>query len=431
LIIQRSQFVFQKLPFEVFYSIYQATMKILSLALFAIAVQADQHHGLRGVNVEDEEFYQRFLQNINSIATGAPTTPLPSPTTMSPTFVGQTYSPTASPSSSASPSFSASPTGQPSESPSSAPTQCIPPPNCPSVCAQDDPPTICSPECIACPPQLCDINISIEPNCPSIPCEWNVCKESPFRLEFVYRGGDCASSEFRRCTGENPDLCTCEKEILSPEDWPNELECQDFNGGPPSKTQTGTISWIKAQASSTSLIYFEGAVRVGSNFNATSSGDSLDDNIVLFVYEYDEAIQGPGKFLQQIVFHSSCSQELYLADTFGAAQLVEFESPTTLVSLFRDQEFTFNVTLAMESSAIELDLLTSDVVLLSSSPVLGPQLNTLPVSGTKIPPSLVIEAAFKVIPQINHTVIASVGGLLDGVECNALSQETFNCPIGG
>jgi hypothetical protein len=323
------------------------------------------------------------------------------------------------------------PSESPSASPSSSPTQCVPPPGCPSVCGEPNPPSeLCSPACIACAPTACDLDILINPNCPSLPCEWDICQQHPFRLEFIYKGGDCDNSEFRRCSGDNPDYCTCEKEVIAEADWPNELTCEDFNGGPPGTTQVGATSWIRATPAGLDDIYFEGAVKIGSTFNATTTAAEVEGNIDIFVYEYDEVNDGPGALLQQVLFHSSCSQELFLADNFGSSQLIEFESSDALVSLFRTQRFTFNMSLEVDSGADEFTLNTANVVILSTD-FLGPQLQSFDVSGVTIPPAFIVEADFTIIPEQNHTAIASVGGVLDGSICNSLTTITFNCPRGG
>eukprot|EP00980_Cylindrotheca_fusiformis_P023987 scaffold11292_cov116-Cylindrotheca_fusiformis.AAC.1 len=322
------------------------------------------------------------------------------------------------------------PTMPPTESPSTDPTssQCIPPPNCPASCGDPNPPAeLCSPACIACPPDSCDIDIQINPNCPSLPCEWDVCKEQPSRLEFIYNGGGCSSTEFLRCPGNDPDYCNCTKEVVAEADWPNQVTCEDFNGGPPAITQFGTTSWIRATPADADDIYFEGAVKVGSTFNATATNTTtVAGNIDLFIYEYDSDNDGPGALLQQVLFHSSCSQELFLADTFGANQLVEFESSSALVSLFRSQRFSFTLDLAMESNATELVLSTANVVVLSED-FLEPQLESFNVSGVTIPPSFSTQANFTIVPEENHTAIASVGGVIDGSRCNALTTFSFSC----
>jgi hypothetical protein len=243
-------------------------------------------------------------------------------------------------------------------------------------------------------------------------------------MEFFYKGGDCTYSDFRRCSGDTPDYCTCSREKLPPDQWPNKIECTDFGTGPPLPTERGTRSWIKVLGKDE--IYFEGVVEVGRSFNASTVNDKVEANTDIFIYEYDELIQGPGALLQQVIFHSSCSDEMYLADTFGGVQLIEFQSQDALISLFNTLEFTFSLSLSLNSDASRLELTTANVVLLSTS-FLEPQLASLPVNGMNIPPPLVVEAPFTIIPEENHTAIASIGGILDGRECFGLTQATFSC----
>lgn len=205
--------------------------------------------------------------------------------------------------------------------------------------------------------------------------------------------------------------------------------CQDFNGGPPAINQIGTRSWIKATAAGSSVVYFEGVVRVGDSFDATSTSGVVATNMDIFVYQYDAANNGPGLLLQQVLFDSSCSQQLFLTDTFGANQLVEFESPTALVSLFQTQAFAFNLELEMNLGNTQLELNQANVVLLTQD-FLSPQFKTLEVNGARIPPPLSIIDDFVIVPDVNHTAIASFAGLLDGIVCNALETVNFICPRG-
>ncbi|KAL3939461.1 MAG: hypothetical protein SGBAC_005825 [Bacillariaceae sp.] len=341
-------------------------------------------------------------------------------------------SPTPVPTTFPSESPSATPTGtaSPTVPVSASPTQCIPPPNCPSLCGEPNPPTDqCSEECIACPPAGCDVSISITPDCPLLPCEWDVCQETPSRLQFAYNGGDCLETEFLRCAGDTPDYCTCDKQPLDQLDWPIGYTCQDFNGGPPATNAVGTRSWIRASPAGSNVVYFEGVVRVGESFDATTASGQVATNMDIFIYEYDATNSGPGVLLQQVLFDSSCSQQLFLTDTFGASQLVEFQSPNALVSLFQTQAFAFNLNLEMNLGNTELELNQANVVLLSAD-FLSPQFKTLPVNGAKIPPPLSVLEDFVIIPDQNHTAIASFAGLLDGSVCNALESVTFNCPRG-
>lgn len=273
------------------------------------------------------------------------------------------------------------------------------------------------------------MSINIVPDCPKLPCEWDVCQETPSRLQFAYNGGDCLETEFLRCAGDTPDYCTCEKQPLDEVDWPIGYTCQDFNGGPPSTTQIGTRSWIRASPAGSTVVYFEGVVRVGDSFDATSTSGQVTTNMDIFIYQYDAANNGPGLLLQQVLFDSSCSQQLFLTDTFGANQLVEFESPNALVSLFQQQAFAFNLELEMNLGNTELELNQANVVLLSAD-YLSPQFKTLEVNGAKIPPPLTVIEDFVIVPDQNHTAIASFAGLLDGNVCNALESVTFNCPRG-
>eukprot|EP00980_Cylindrotheca_fusiformis_P031287 scaffold26122_cov127-Cylindrotheca_fusiformis.AAC.6 len=320
------------------------------------------------------------------------------------------------------------PTLGPSTSPASSPSQCLPPPSCPAVCGEENPPTdICSSACITCPPTHCGLNIQVNPNCPEFSCTWNICEERPFRMQFLYRGGNCSFTDVRRCPGDNPDYCTCTREQVPEVDLSDQITCQDFNGGPPSPTSIGARSWIRLVGGDKE--YFEGLVTVGSSFNASTVEDEVEPSTKVLIYEYDEGNDGPGQLLQEVEFDSSCTEDLYLEDTYGSLQLTEFESADQLVSLFRTAAFTYDLTLQGSSSGTSIELQIANMLLLSSS-FLEPQLQSLDVVDAFIPPPLTLIADYTIIPEQNQTVIASIGGLLDGSECFTITEHTFNCPRG-
>ena len=71
-------------------------------------------------------------------------------------------------------------------------------------------------------------------------------------------------------------------------------------------------------------IWFSGAVTLGETFviNSLPFRDELESNTYVYVFENDDG--SPGKLLQSVKFHTSCSQPLLLGDIFGAIQLVGF-----------------------------------------------------------------------------------------------------------
>ena len=69
-------------------------------------------------------------------------------------------------------------------------------------------------------------------------------------------------------------------------------------------------------------VWFSGTVSLGGSFtiDATAEGENkLKANTVLHIFE-----AGTSNVLQEIEFHTSCSQPLEVGNQFGSALLTEF-----------------------------------------------------------------------------------------------------------
>jgi hypothetical protein len=247
-------------------------------------------------------------------------------------------------------------------------------------------------------------------------------------MEFLYLAGDCGETKFRRCEGDNPDPCTCEKVLLPMDMWSNRNQCDDFNGGPPIADDRGVLVWMQANAAGDEEeLYFRGPVAVGDTWNATTAEDRVSANMDIFVYDYNETTGAIGDLLQQVLFHSSCSQELFLTDQFGGNQLVEFEDQENVFSLFRTQTIDVNLTIAATAGSSVLKLSSLQMILFPSEPPNIPvQFQTFDVNGTTLPPPLELMANFMVTIS-NYTTQATIEGELDGQKCSDFFQSDFAC----
>ncbi|CAJ1946562.1 unnamed protein product [Cylindrotheca closterium] len=324
-----------------------------------------------------------------------------------------------------------SPTPLPSIPPSLEPTQCIPPPGCPSTCADvTTPNSLCSAECIACPPVDCEVDIQIAPTCPTLSCGWDTCDSAPLRFEFLFQGGACSSSAFERCA-PGSDPCTCTRSVVDQANWPAGFSCNDLNGGPPAPTQVQARSWIEVLGGGTT--YFEGQVRVGTSFNVTSpNGLALGSTITIRIFEFDAANNGPGDALQVVTMASTCAGEsLFLTDKFGASRVVEFQDQNSLGSLFQPTPVQYTLGIAAGSDATQLQLSTANIVLLSPGNfgrLSGPQLGNVDVVGVSVPPTQTLTTDFVTVPDEDHRILASFGGVVDGRECFGIQESLFSCP---
>jgi hypothetical protein len=245
-------------------------------------------------------------------------------------------------------------------------------------------------------------------------------------MQFLYKGGN--NTEFRRCEGDNPDICTCEKVLLPIDMWSNKNDFEDFPPGPPLEGDTGVLVWIQANSQGDEEdLYFQGPVAVGDTWNATTADDAVSANMDIFVYDYDETTGAIGVLLQQVLFHSSCSQELFLGDQFGGNQLVEFEDQEKVFSLFQPLILDFNMTVAANAGSSMVTLSSLNMILFPSEPPNIPvQTQIFDVNGATLPPPLELMATF-MVTIANYNVVGTIEGELDGQKCSDFFETDFAC----
>lgn len=327
------------------------------------------------------------------------------------------------------PAPSPEPTPEPSPEPSAAPSP--EPSSEPSSAPSETPSTPPTPEVPLTPPPTgdCDLDVVINPNCPDVPCNFDRCLERPFRMLFRMDIRLCSESILRRCPGVDPDSCDCIRDVVIPEDdWPEQkFECQDFNGGP--QRTVGQYYVTATPEKDDDVLYFDGFIDVpGGRFNATDPDlDRVEANTFLRLYDYDAETNTIGPLLQEVLFHSSCSQQLYLLDIFGSFQLIEFENNEQgVIGFATTSQVNFGITLDIAGDLLELEFLS--VVVLSGVPgLLPPQVIEPTVTGIVIPPPATIDAEVTLIPNQDFDVITTIGGQLNGIGCFDVSQTTVNC----
>eukprot|EP00980_Cylindrotheca_fusiformis_P031283 scaffold26122_cov127-Cylindrotheca_fusiformis.AAC.2 len=367
-----------------------------------------------------------------------------------------------------------SPTLMPSAAPSVAPLALptplpTPPPTPAPSAAPSDLPT-------ALPTTTdCGIDVNINAQC-STSCSFDTCVERPFRMVMFYRGGGCQNTQFRRCpvrdpdpTPElpNPDPCTCTKEDLPCDQWNNNNECFDYNPetgnqcnsvedfcdnnqdttpipgcGPPPNNVQHTV-WIEAFGKDGEP-YFAGPVQNNSTWTALTTDDEVSANTDIFTYEYVNGAKG--RLLQEVVFHSSCSEELFLTDQFGSQQLIEFESfcdtdrcdpgcrnGRRTISLFQDQIDDFEFTLEArtdDQNPVTLRFVAAVLTPLSFQPPFFGETQFQvfgDLNGTLIPPDVTVTPNFTLRVDEEYTIAGVVVGERSNGNCDAFGQADLAC----
>jgi hypothetical protein len=344
-----------------------------------------------------------------------------------PTTIPPTPSPTPFPSIPPTPS----PTPFPSIPPTPSPTP-LPAPSSPAPSSTD-----------------CLIDVVIVPECPVVGCEWNRCLERPFRMEFRFVPAPCEATTLRRCATPDDNTCTCERNrTLASDEWAEQkVFCTDDPDGAgvivpdyrdaAIRPDVQTFWIVATPERDPSVIYFEGPVDFGNavvpgdnRFNATDPNlERVEANSYLRLYSADPLAGGVQ--LQEVLFHSSCSQELWLFDIFGSFQLVEFEALLTGVTgSFENVELAFDLNLSIDTLDGSLALEFLSLTLLPAIPgLVPPQVQDFVVDGATIPPPFTADWDISIIPEVDYIVVTTIGGVRpDGVGCFEVGQQPITCP---
>jgi hypothetical protein len=151
----------------------------------------------------------------------------------------------------------------------------------------------------------------------------------------LFNGGDCSQSDNVQ---------------------PDKFFCTDLG---PISTELGTPYYIVVtDAKGKGITYFSGIVNVGDFYKLGDGTERFEADQTIQIFTPDQATM-----LQDVQYHSSCSQNLELKNRFGANQIVEFlNEEQGLVSCFETFSFTLNieVPISVTGEAITLSKLTVD-----------------------------------------------------------------------
>ena len=162
-------------------------------------------------------------------------------------------------------------------------------------------------------------------------------------MGFIYNGGDCEGSYNIQPIGDK-------------------FICEDFNGGPP--VNRGETSYIVVTALKDDTLYFEGTVAVGDAFTLFDGGNNFVADQIINIYK-NEDTSDPANLLQAMNYHSSCSQNLFLKDRFGAVQLVEWVNEVQgRISCFANQTFDLDISIPVD---IRGDTATMETLTIASN----------------------------------------------------------------
>ena len=298
-------------------------------------------------------------------------------------------------------------TPPPATPPPTTPPATPPPTTPPATPPPTPPPTPIPPPPTPAPtPDTCVVTVNTTCNygnatCDNIPPPITQCLQRPNELYFKYNGGDCSQSF-------NLQPATL-------------FQCFDYNGAPP--TAEGELSYLIAtDIKGLGIIYFEGYVGVGDVFLLDDGDNRVDANMNVTIYK-DESV-GFDNFLQTIVYHSSCSRNLFLKDRYGSIQVVGFVNDLQgNVSCFANVVFNVVISNTGDFDAQFISLVTTTNI--------GTFNLTQDVIDSGVGPG---EQFITEVPifidlsqQINYTVVTTLVGSTpsSGVLCSSTDELTF------
>jgi len=254
------------------------------------------------------------------------------------------------------------------------------------------------------PTKNCTFNFELScQGCHNFNVTPTICQHIPYTITMLYTGGNCNSS-------------------YNFEPYGSKWGCLDFNGGP--STKVGSKAYIVVGSNDTKgLIYFQGPVTVGEQFNVTpGGGQTVTPNQEFAVYTDSSKTTE----LQSTYYHSSCSQPLDLFNSFGAIQIVGYcNSVQGCVYGMNAVEVGLNITIPLVITGSTLTV--KSLTVLSD---LGTYNFTSQVYNQVLAPGDNIDISFKVSIQAGdcqtHEFFATITGVTnEGVICTGHGFLSF------
>lgn len=184
------------------------------------------------------------------------------------------------------------------------------------------------------PASTCEFEMTIDcvppfgaSTCNATPPPVEQCSGRPYEMGFLYNGGDCSGS-------------------YNVQEEEGKFFCTDFGEGPPSRQ--GGSSFIVVTDLEGDIIFHSDFVRVGSVYTLSNGGETFPADQLINIYKNNNT-EDPDAVLQSVQYHSSCSNNLFLKDRFGASQLVLWVNEDQgTVSCFANQTFNLDVTIPID-----------------------------------------------------------------------------------
>jgi hypothetical protein len=224
------------------------------------------------------------------------------------------------------------------------------------------------------------------------------CQQRPTKMVFRYNGGTCEQS-----FNIQPDTL---------------FICNDFNGGPPNAE--GASSYISiTDVKGAGIVYYDGFATVGDELVLEDNGNRVEANMNVTIYSSDN--KDPANILQTLVYHSSCSRNLFLKDRYGSIQLIVFVNEIQgIVSCLFNAVFDFSIVNDGEFNA--------ELVSLISVTNIGVYNLTDRVLGTLVKPGEKFTIAENIVIDLTvrqrYTALSTIVGRPVGGSTGSLCRDT-------
>jgi len=176
-------------------------------------------------------------------------------------------------------------------------------------------------------------------SCNATPPPVDQCEGRPFEMGFLFNGGGCDQS-------------------FNVQEAAGKFFCQDFGDGVP--TEFGEKAYIVVTDLDGETMFHNDWVKVGELFTLFDGGNDFPADQLITIYNSNDTSK-ENNIIQAVQYHSSCSQNLFLKDRFGASQLVIWVNEEQgLVSCFANQTFQLDITvpITLEGAPATLETLT-------------------------------------------------------------------------
>jgi hypothetical protein len=258
-----------------------------------------------------------------------------------------------------------------------------------------------------------DFSIACEVNgeeCTALPPTIEMCTDRPYAMTMLLNGGDCNQSYSVQLF------------------QPDKFSCTDVvEGGVP--TEEGTDVFVVVYAlNDPSIVYTYEYVPVGSTFQVNDGEQRFEADQNVTIYSSDQI--GYDTMLQTLNFHTSCSQDLFLKDRFGAVQVVEWVNEEQgVVSSFANASFDVSVTIPMDITGSTLTLesffaVTNFGVYNFTDDVIG----QVVVPGASV--QVTFDVTFDLTQPRRYTILAEIEGTTDeGSVCTGTAFYNFTTGV--